>query len=184
MTDAAGTILLIVNVLLFVVGATAVTMLIIGSVRYVVSGGDQAAITSAKNTILFAIVGIVVAFMAYALINFVLGSFTADETPSQEKGDTAALWSGLGASVALSLGLAALRRTSRVYRGIVYSTVWFVARFHPAGDRRQFLDRIRGTILQAGPWERWIYLQDIILHGPALGLRKRATNPLKMDYHP
>jgi hypothetical protein len=180
----AGTIVVIVNTLLFVMGATAVIMLLIGGLRYVTSNGDSVAITSAKNTILYAVVGMVVAFMAYALINFVLASFTADETPSPDKGDTTAFWWGLGVTVALSLGLAALRRTSRVYRGIVYGTVWLVARFHPAGDRKAFLDRIRGTILQAGRWERWIYLQDIILHGPALGLRKRATTPLKMDYRP
>lgn len=62
----------VVNILLFVVGAVAVIMLIIGGIRYVVSGGDQGAVTSAKNTILYAIVGIVVAFLAYALVNFVI----------------------------------------------------------------------------------------------------------------
>ncbi|PLS81075.1 hypothetical protein CYG49_02995 [Candidatus Saccharibacteria bacterium] len=62
----------VVNILLFVVGAVAVIMLIIGGIRYVISGGDQGAVTSAKNTILYAIVGIVVAFLAYALVNFVI----------------------------------------------------------------------------------------------------------------
>ena len=46
-------------------------MLIIGGIRYVISGGDQAQVTAAKNTILYAIVGIVVAFLAYAAVNFV-----------------------------------------------------------------------------------------------------------------
>jgi len=66
----------ITNVLLFIIGAISVIMLIIGGIRYVVSGGDQAAVTSAKNTILYAIVGIVVAILAYALVNFVITSFT------------------------------------------------------------------------------------------------------------
>jgi hypothetical protein len=61
----------ITNVLLFLIGAIAVIMLIIGGIRYVISGGDQAQVTSAKNTILYAIVGIVVAFLAYAAVNFV-----------------------------------------------------------------------------------------------------------------
>jgi hypothetical protein len=52
-------------------------MLIIGGIRYVVSGGDSSAVTSAKNTILYAVVGIVVALLAYALVNFVIGSFDA-----------------------------------------------------------------------------------------------------------
>lgn len=68
----------ITNVLLFIIGAISVIMLIIGGIRYVVSGGDSGAVTSAKNTILYAIVGIVVAILAYALVNFVVGSFSAD----------------------------------------------------------------------------------------------------------
>jgi multisubunit Na+/H+ antiporter MnhB subunit len=65
----------ITNVLLFIIGAISVIMLIIGGIRYVVSGGDSGAVTSAKNTILYAIVGIVVALLAYALVNFVIKSF-------------------------------------------------------------------------------------------------------------
>jgi hypothetical protein len=62
---------------LFIIGAISVIMLIIGGIRYVVSGGDSSAVTSAKNTILYAIVGIIVALLAYALVNFVLTSFSA-----------------------------------------------------------------------------------------------------------
>ena len=50
-------------------------MLIIGGIRYTVSGGDSGAVTSAKNTILYAVVGIIVAVLAYAIVNFVLTSF-------------------------------------------------------------------------------------------------------------
>lgn len=67
----------ITNVLLFIIGAISVIMLIIGGIRYVVSGGDASAVTSAKNTILYAVVGIVVAILAYALVNFVITSFAA-----------------------------------------------------------------------------------------------------------
>ena len=61
----------ITNILLFLIGAVSVVMLIIGGVRYVVSGGDQGAVTSAKNTILYAIIGIVIAFLAFAAVRFV-----------------------------------------------------------------------------------------------------------------
>ena len=64
----------VTNILLFLIGAISVIMLIIGGIRYVVSGGDQAAVTSAKNTILYAIVGIVVAFLAYAAVAFIINS--------------------------------------------------------------------------------------------------------------
>jgi hypothetical protein len=74
-----GVFKIITNVLLFIIGAISVIMLIIGGIRYVVSGGDSAAVTSAKNTILYAIVGIVVAILAYALVNFVISSFAAGQ---------------------------------------------------------------------------------------------------------
>ena len=65
----------VTNVMLFIIGAISVIMLIIGGIRYTVSGGDSSAVTGAKNTILYAIVGIVVALLAFAVVNFVLGSF-------------------------------------------------------------------------------------------------------------
>lgn len=68
----------ITNVLLFVIGAISVIMLIIGGIRYTVSNGDSAAVTSAKNTILYAVIGIIVAILAYALVNFVITSFTGN----------------------------------------------------------------------------------------------------------
>lgn len=61
----------VVNILLFIVGAVAVIMLVIGGLRYVTSNGDQNAVTGAKNTILYAIIGIVVAFLAFAAVTFV-----------------------------------------------------------------------------------------------------------------
>jgi hypothetical protein len=76
-TGNGGVFQTITNVLLFIIGAISVIMLIIGGIRYVVSGGDSSAVTSAKNTILYAIVGIIVALLAYALVNFVLTSFSA-----------------------------------------------------------------------------------------------------------
>lgn len=66
----------IVNIALYIIGAVSVLMLIYGGIRYTVSGGDTAAVTAAKNTILYAVVGIVVALLAYAIVNFVIGSFT------------------------------------------------------------------------------------------------------------
>jgi len=64
------------NILLFVVGALSVIMLIVGGLRYVISGGNASAVTAAKNTILYAIVGLVIAFLAFAAVNFVIGAIT------------------------------------------------------------------------------------------------------------
>jgi len=73
---AEGTFRTITNVLLFLIGAISVIMLIIGGLRYVVSGGDSTQVTNAKNTILYAVVGIVVAILAYAVVSFVITSFS------------------------------------------------------------------------------------------------------------
>ena len=63
----------ITNTLIFLVGAIAVVMLIIGGLRYVLSGGNSSNVESAKNTIFYAIIGIVVAILAFAIVNFVIG---------------------------------------------------------------------------------------------------------------
>jgi len=64
----------IVDILLYILGAVAVIMVIIGGFMYVTSGGDTTAVTKAKNTILYAVVGLVVAILAYAIVHFVVGA--------------------------------------------------------------------------------------------------------------
>ena len=66
----------IVNVLLFILGAIAVIMIIIGGIRYTTSNGDASNIKAAKDTILYAVIGLIVAILAYAIVNFVLGRFS------------------------------------------------------------------------------------------------------------
>ena len=68
----------ITNVLLFIIGAISVIMIVIGGLRYVISGGDAKQVDAAKNTILYAIIGIIVALLAYAAVNFVTNTFTAN----------------------------------------------------------------------------------------------------------
>ena len=67
----------ITNVLLFIIGAVSVIMLILGGFRYTISQGDSTAIQNAKNTILYAIIGIVVSVLAFAIVNFVISNFAA-----------------------------------------------------------------------------------------------------------
>lgn len=74
---AGGVFQTVTNVLLFIIGAVSVIMLIIGGVRYTISQGDSSAVTSAKNTILYAIIGLVVAILAYAVVNFVIVQFVS-----------------------------------------------------------------------------------------------------------
>lgn len=58
----------IVQVILGALGGVAVIMIVIGGIKYTISRGDSAALTSAKQTILYAVVGLVVALTASAIV--------------------------------------------------------------------------------------------------------------------
>ncbi len=63
---------LIINLFSVIVGVIAVIMIIVGGVKYITSGGASDKVTGAKNTILFAIVGLVVVALAQIIVRFVL----------------------------------------------------------------------------------------------------------------
>lgn len=65
----------IVNMMLFILGAVAVVMIVIGGIKYTTSNGDASSIKGAKDTILYSVVGLVVAILAYAIVNFVVDAF-------------------------------------------------------------------------------------------------------------
>lgn len=77
---AGGIFTIIVNILLFIIGAICVIMLIWGGIRYTTSGGASASVTAAKNTIMYAIIGLVIAFLAFAIVNWVLGALAPPVT--------------------------------------------------------------------------------------------------------
>lgn len=83
----AGVFRQVTNTILYIVGIIAVIMLIIGGIKYVVSGGDAKKVTDAKNTVLYAIIGLVIAFLAFAIVNFVISALPS----SEEEGQQAAL---------------------------------------------------------------------------------------------
>lgn len=73
---AGGIFQQISNTLIFLVGAIAVIMLIIGGLRYVTSNGEASSIKGAKDTITYAIIGIVIAILSFAVVSFVIGRFS------------------------------------------------------------------------------------------------------------
>ena len=75
--DLKGQLTVVTNTLLLGIGFVSVVMLIIGGFRYVLSNGNEKSVTAAKDTILYAIIGVVIALLAFAIINFVLGTFAA-----------------------------------------------------------------------------------------------------------
>lgn len=72
--DLMTTVNTIINVVLGVIGLVAVVMIILGGVQYTTSSGDAAKVKKAKDTILYGIIGLVVALLAFAIVNFVLGN--------------------------------------------------------------------------------------------------------------
>jgi len=81
----------ITSIALYVIGAISVIMLIWGGLRYILSGGDSKKITDAKNTVLYAIIGLIIAFLAYAIIRFVLNAIGASTTAPVESEEAAFL---------------------------------------------------------------------------------------------
>lgn len=64
-----------INIILWVVGVAAVIVIVVAGLKYVTSSGNPSAISSAKTTILYAVIGLVIAITAYAIVNFVFKSF-------------------------------------------------------------------------------------------------------------
>ncbi|MDB5165235.1 MAG: hypothetical protein JWM00_125 [Candidatus Saccharibacteria bacterium] len=73
--DVGGLIQTVVNILLYILAAIAVIMIIVGGIRYTTSNGEAAGIKSAKDTIVYAVIGLVVAMLAWAIVNFVIKMF-------------------------------------------------------------------------------------------------------------
>lgn len=65
----------IINTMIFIVGTVAVVMIVIGGVKYVVSNGEASQVQSAKNTVLYSVIGLIIAISAFAIVNFVLDKF-------------------------------------------------------------------------------------------------------------
>lgn len=66
----------VINLFSLVVGVVSVIMIIIGGLKYITSGGDSGNVTGAKNTILYAVIGLVVVALAQFIVRFVLSKVT------------------------------------------------------------------------------------------------------------
>lgn len=72
--SATSAVTTIINIVLYVLGIVAVIMIIVGAFRYVLSGGDAGAVTAAKNTIFYAVIGLAVAILSFVIVNFVIAA--------------------------------------------------------------------------------------------------------------
>lgn len=80
LVGANGVFTQITNTILYGVGIVSVIMLIWGGLRYIISGGDSKKVTDAKNTIMYAIIGLIIAILAYAIVNFVINAIGGETT--------------------------------------------------------------------------------------------------------
>lgn len=71
-TDLNSTIKTVVNILSIIVGIIAVIMIIVGGLKFITSTGDSNNVNSARNTILYAVIGLVVVALAQIIVKFVL----------------------------------------------------------------------------------------------------------------
>ncbi len=78
--DAEGGLRTLVERIVFyftlIVGAISVVMIILGGFRYITSSGDSSNVQAAKNTILYAIVGLAIVLLAQLIVNFVFTEST------------------------------------------------------------------------------------------------------------
>ena len=78
----------VVNIINWVIGAgglVAVIYVVIGGIGYVTANGDASKLAKAKNTILYALIGLVVTALAFAIVNFAIGGIQGNTTsPSGE----------------------------------------------------------------------------------------------------
>lgn len=68
-----GVIETVIQVMLVIGGIIAVIMIVLGGIRYITSNGDQADVKAAKDTILYAVIGLIVSAAAFAIVTWVVG---------------------------------------------------------------------------------------------------------------
>ena len=72
--DAQNKIGTILNAVFGITGIVAAIVIVIGGVFYVTSQGDPGKVTRAKSTILYAVIGLIISLLAFAIVNFILGA--------------------------------------------------------------------------------------------------------------
>ncbi|MDO5480056.1 MAG: pilin [Candidatus Saccharibacteria bacterium] len=73
-TDLSTVIVNIVNGIVGALGLVAVIFIVVGGVNYMTSQGDPGKTKKAKDTILYASIGLIIAVLAFAIVNFVIGN--------------------------------------------------------------------------------------------------------------
>lgn len=72
-TKVKSTIGNVVNLLLMAVGAISIIMIVVGGILFALSNGDSSRVTKARNTVLYAAIGLIVSLLASAIVNMAFG---------------------------------------------------------------------------------------------------------------
>jgi hypothetical protein len=70
----------LLNYLLIFIGIAAVLGFVVAGIMYITAAGDEDRVKSAKNMMLYSIIGIVVALIGYAVVNLVFGIMKSGST--------------------------------------------------------------------------------------------------------
>ena len=103
-----GVIRIVSNILIWVVGIVAVIMIVWSGFKYITAAGDSGKIASAKSSLIYAIVGLIIAILAYAIVNFVMERLNVSSTPGGSSGGGSSGggggYSGGGGSIGGAMG--------------------------------------------------------------------------------
>lgn len=69
----------VINIILYAAGILAVGFLIFGGIKYVTSSGDSSKVKAAKDTIMYAVIGLAVTILAYVIVNFVITAINSTD---------------------------------------------------------------------------------------------------------
>ncbi len=73
-SDFGSLIQTVTNLLLSIAGIVSVLFIIVGGIMYATSAGNDSQVQKAKSTITSAVIGLIIAILSYAIVNFLLGS--------------------------------------------------------------------------------------------------------------
>ena len=71
-TTISGAVQSVINILSWIIGVTAVIVIIIAGMRFITAGGNENSISSARNMILYAVIGLVIVTLAQVIVRFVI----------------------------------------------------------------------------------------------------------------
>lgn len=83
-SKADDTIITVINILSIIGGVIAVIMIMIAGIRFVTSSGDSGSVATARNTVIYAVVGLIIIALSQIIVRFVVERVSADPPPPED----------------------------------------------------------------------------------------------------